>query len=690
MNRKFIKHLCSIMILIFSASLLTIPITAEDDIKVVLNGTELTFDVPPQIINDRTMVPMRAIFEALGARVVWVEESQSIYAHNTLRAIYLKIDTPEMCLMDASLDASKQSEMIIPLEISPQLVGGRTLVPVRAISEAFGVDVTWRGEDNTVLLEYSDDISQNSNSGMKGEISIVDPDNNVILTKADIIEARVEADRVNDETVIVVVLVLTEEGRNKFAIATEALIGGQLSILIGEDIISSPTVMSKIDTESVLISGNYSLEFATDLASMINGNEDVYINPELFTEITVSTAEEFINALGSNRKILLKEGVYNLSSVKLQDDSNKQVYWKEVYDGNELYLDGIRNLTIEGIGSVPTEIVIEPRYAYVLNFINSSNINISNIKAGHTDIGYCRGGVFTFEDSSDIYIDNTHMYGCGTEGLSFKSVVHAEITNSSIYECTYDIMSVQESINISFYNCVFRDNERFDLVNISDTYGFSIDNSEFRSNDAKSDQIGKYSMFSVSSSDNVSVTNTKFINNTAWVLSDTNDVIFENNTFEDNDFTHISHPRYSYPEVDSLSDDELSAYGIRLYMTEEEVVALNGKPISEQSGRFRNHYPFDDNQTIYNYGKYSVIFNEGTAIAIAINDTKYVTPRGIKIGDNNDTVMQKYGYTEPNMIWSAMFYTVAYKEGEFTTSSISFTFDDKNRVAEIMILQTGY
>lgn len=62
--KKIVSILC-MMSLLFS--MLTVKVNASnDDIKVLVDGTELTFDVPPQIIDDYTMVPMRGIFEALG------------------------------------------------------------------------------------------------------------------------------------------------------------------------------------------------------------------------------------------------------------------------------------------------------------------------------------------------------------------------------------------------------------------------------------------------------------------------------------------------------------------------------------------------------------------------------------------------------------------------------------------------
>jgi len=56
------------------------PTLQQNPIRVILEGKEVEFDVPPQIINGRTMLPVRAIFEALGATVKWDPEPQNITA----------------------------------------------------------------------------------------------------------------------------------------------------------------------------------------------------------------------------------------------------------------------------------------------------------------------------------------------------------------------------------------------------------------------------------------------------------------------------------------------------------------------------------------------------------------------------------------------------------------------------------
>lgn len=132
---------CMVMFVIFTNSPIA-SVIAEENIKVVLNGTELSFDVPPQLINDRTMVPMRRIFEALGASVEWEDETQTVTAKKDDTLIKMQIDNEVIFV----------NTQEITLDVPPQLVGDRTLVPVRAVAEGMGADVNWVEETQTVVI----------------------------------------------------------------------------------------------------------------------------------------------------------------------------------------------------------------------------------------------------------------------------------------------------------------------------------------------------------------------------------------------------------------------------------------------------------------------------------------------------------------------------------------------------------
>lgn len=128
--------------LIMSVSITTISATATDNITVKLDGRNVEFDVAPQLVNERTMVPVRAIFEALGATVEWDQQTNTVTSSKDGTVIQLTINNPVM----------KVNDREVVLDTAACIIGERTLVPVRAISEAFNLNVGWDGNAKTVII----------------------------------------------------------------------------------------------------------------------------------------------------------------------------------------------------------------------------------------------------------------------------------------------------------------------------------------------------------------------------------------------------------------------------------------------------------------------------------------------------------------------------------------------------------
>jgi len=111
-------------------------------IDVTLHGDYLIFDVDPEIIGGRTMVPMRVIFEAMGASVSWNASTRTITATRGSTTVQTTIGSRTIRINGAART----------IDVAPVVIGGRTLVPVRFISEAFGYDVRWDGNELLVAI----------------------------------------------------------------------------------------------------------------------------------------------------------------------------------------------------------------------------------------------------------------------------------------------------------------------------------------------------------------------------------------------------------------------------------------------------------------------------------------------------------------------------------------------------------
>ncbi len=141
MLRKKLKTLCAAAVLIICMAACASAF-ADDTVSVRLDGGKIDFDTAPQLVNDRTFVPMRAIFEAYGAVIYWDESEKSVTSKYNGVEIYLKIGDDEMLVNGES----------VRLDAAPFIADDRTLVPVRAISEAFGSRVEWDEDERVVSI----------------------------------------------------------------------------------------------------------------------------------------------------------------------------------------------------------------------------------------------------------------------------------------------------------------------------------------------------------------------------------------------------------------------------------------------------------------------------------------------------------------------------------------------------------
>ncbi len=137
------KKLTSLLLaLLMLMGMMSVPAMASDEVSVYLFGEKLEFDVPPQIINGRTLVPMRKIFESLGYEVDWDKESKTAIA--TREGMTIRI-TENSYTMYVNGEAKT-------LDVAPCIVKGRTMVPARAISESSGYKVDWDKNTRSVLI----------------------------------------------------------------------------------------------------------------------------------------------------------------------------------------------------------------------------------------------------------------------------------------------------------------------------------------------------------------------------------------------------------------------------------------------------------------------------------------------------------------------------------------------------------
>lgn len=144
-----VKKMYIVILTLLIESIIFSTITfAESDITVVIDETPVEFDVMPIIKEDRAFVPMRKIFESLGSDVEWMQEEQIVLATKDSKIMILKIGDSKILIKDVLTEETNTVEM----SVTPFIEGGRTLVPLRCVSEALSCKVDWNNDTRTISI----------------------------------------------------------------------------------------------------------------------------------------------------------------------------------------------------------------------------------------------------------------------------------------------------------------------------------------------------------------------------------------------------------------------------------------------------------------------------------------------------------------------------------------------------------
>ncbi len=152
------KYLALILVVLLAATVV-VPFsrTAAENVTTVkiyigkptayVNGAEKGLDQPPVIMNNRTMVPIRFVTEAMGANVQWNAQDRTVTITLGSNVAVLKID-------DVKAQANGYD---VCLDAAPTIIvkTSRTVVPVRFVAETLGMEVGWNGTERSVTIKYS-------------------------------------------------------------------------------------------------------------------------------------------------------------------------------------------------------------------------------------------------------------------------------------------------------------------------------------------------------------------------------------------------------------------------------------------------------------------------------------------------------------------------------------------------------
>lgn len=109
-----------------------------------INGNSVKMDAEPRYAEEKTMIPIRIVAEALGAKVDWDEAAQSVIVCD---------ENTRICIPLSSYYAVIDNAWALDLGASAFIAGGRTYVPLRVIAETLGAEVWWESRTMTITIQ---------------------------------------------------------------------------------------------------------------------------------------------------------------------------------------------------------------------------------------------------------------------------------------------------------------------------------------------------------------------------------------------------------------------------------------------------------------------------------------------------------------------------------------------------------
>lgn len=141
-------------------------------IRVILDNQLITFDVQPEVVNGRLLVPMGQIFEAMGATLEWDDRTKTATAIKGSTTVVTQIGSKT-----AYINGESKT-----LDAVPVALNGRTLAPLRFVAEAFGYFSTWDGDTATAYISSTtsdkETLKLTRNVGDIIEFGFYEQDNN--------------------------------------------------------------------------------------------------------------------------------------------------------------------------------------------------------------------------------------------------------------------------------------------------------------------------------------------------------------------------------------------------------------------------------------------------------------------------------------------------------------------------------
>ena len=236
----------------------------QDEIRVFFDGEPLSFTPAPIRQNGVTLVSMRPIFNAFGAKVTWVSETRTVFAVKGTMNVSLQADSRQAVVNGRT----------VALEVPARLVDNVMMVPLRLVAVAFGAQVRWEPETGAVFIESAEFLEREREAAAAANR----------LTPAQIVE-------LNDDRVV---MIRTDDGQGSGVIVGPRWVLTNWHVIDGAT--SGNVVLS--DGTSVVIQGVAAADGKADLA-IVQTTRSLGITPVAFADPDSVRKGDRIVAIGS-------------------------------------------------------------------------------------------------------------------------------------------------------------------------------------------------------------------------------------------------------------------------------------------------------------------------------------------------------------------------------------------------------
>nr|WP_317359807.1 glycosyl hydrolase family 18 protein [uncultured Tyzzerella sp.] len=128
---------------------------SAEKIHIVIDSKPIeNLKMEPVIIDGRTLVPVRDVFEEMEAEVLWNDKTKETTINKDNNTVVFKIGSNE---------AIKNSIDVVKLDVPAKIINGYTMVPIRAISDSIGYNVEWDNNIRTIIIETPIEEQTNDN-----------------------------------------------------------------------------------------------------------------------------------------------------------------------------------------------------------------------------------------------------------------------------------------------------------------------------------------------------------------------------------------------------------------------------------------------------------------------------------------------------------------------------------------------